>query len=294
MVSVVLPTYNRAGTLARSIDSVLAQTYTNFELIVVDDGSTDDTAGVLRNYASDARVRVLMRGHLGCASARNAGVRAAAAPYVAFQDSDDEWFPHKLAVAIDALKHTGPEVGVFYSDMLWIRRSGSVPFVSPDVKRGVLIDPNTLDFAVHKVGVQSALVKRACFERVGLFDEALSRLIDLELFVRLSALYEFVHHREPLVRFGESGGISADSCALLAARLYLLAKYGRQLKARPEHLAMQHVLIAGAALECGDRQAAAAAIESAGRFASHPTVDRAARRVVAALNADGVAFDKAG
>ena len=116
-VSVVLPSYNRASTLERAIDSVLSQTYSNLELIIVDDGSTDRTPAVLAKYAQRGNVEVVPTPHRGCAAARNSGIRRSRGRYIAFQDSDDEWAPHKLATAIAALEATGPDTSVFYSDM---------------------------------------------------------------------------------------------------------------------------------------------------------------------------------
>src|SRR6476646_10142085 len=102
-VSVVLPTYNRASTIQRAINSVLNQTFSDLELIVVDDGSTDGTRGVLASYKGHGNVHVIATPHAGCAAARNIGIRASRGRYVAFQDSDDEWEPNKLAAATSAL-----------------------------------------------------------------------------------------------------------------------------------------------------------------------------------------------
>ena len=90
LVSIILPTYNRADTIRRAIRSVEAQTYTNWELIVIDDGSTDGTADQVAGL--DARVRIIRQGNQGTAGARNAGLKASRGEYLAFLDSDDEWF----------------------------------------------------------------------------------------------------------------------------------------------------------------------------------------------------------
>ena len=104
LVSVVLPTYNRAPTLGRAIESVLAQTCENLELIVIDDGSTDDTSDVIAHYQADRRVRhIRLPGRGGAAAARNAGIREGTSPFVAFQDSDDVWMPRPRALAMSRL-----------------------------------------------------------------------------------------------------------------------------------------------------------------------------------------------
>src|SRR5687768_15137573 len=104
LVSVVLPTYNRAKTLERSIQSVLNQTFTDFELIIVDDGSTDESESILAKFSQLANVVLVARPRRGCAAARNQGIRLARGRYMAFQDSDDEWRPNKLAKAVAALE----------------------------------------------------------------------------------------------------------------------------------------------------------------------------------------------
>jgi glycosyltransferase involved in cell wall biosynthesis len=110
VVSVILPTYNRASTLGRAVDSVLKQTFDDFELIIIDDGSTDESDAVLRAYTNDGRVRVIRQArNTGCAEARNVGVTASSGLYLAFQDSDDEWLPDKLEKSVAALEALPPE-----------------------------------------------------------------------------------------------------------------------------------------------------------------------------------------
>src|SRR6185436_6342084 len=110
--------------------------------------------------------RVIGIPHNGCAAARNVGIRASRGRYVAFQDSDDEWEPNKLAAAMSALDGTDAGTGVFYSDMLMILRDGrSSVLVSPQVTPGALIDERTLDYQVRCIGIQSAVIKRECFQQ---------------------------------------------------------------------------------------------------------------------------------
>jgi len=253
-VSVVLPTYNRAATLGRAIDSVLNQTYADLRLIVVDDGSTDQTPALLARYANRDDVQIVVTPHRGCAAARNTGIALARGRYIAFQDSDDEWEPNKLAVSVAALDRTGPETGVFYSNMLLIMADGqSAVLESPVVTPGALIDERTLDYHVRCIGIQSAVIKRECFNRVGTFDEALPRLIDLELFIRLAEQYRFVRSPEPLVKFYFGAGISSNRQALVTARRHLLRKYRRRLGRRRHHLAGQYLYLATALQHNGQR-----------------------------------------
>jgi GT2 family glycosyltransferase len=242
IVSVVLPTLNRARTLERAIQSVLDQTFGDLELIIVDDRSTDDTAFVFDKYANQEKVRLISQLVPGCSTARNIGVCASRGRYVAFQDSDDEWVPDKLERAVKALEDSGPEAGVFYSDMIRIEEDGRRSYWhSPDVERGVLINERILDFQVACIGIQSAVIKRECFLKAGLFDECMPRFIDLELFIRLSDQFDFIHCREPLVWYYAGEGISTDARAQVIARTYLMEKYRRRLEASPHHLACQQL-----------------------------------------------------
>jgi glycosyltransferase involved in cell wall biosynthesis len=229
-VSVVLPTYDRAWCLPRSIESVLRQTYEAFELIVVDDGSRDETQRVVAGFA-DRRVRyVRLPRNCGAGAARNAGVRRASGGLLAFQDSDDEWLPAKLERHLREIETCGPDVAVVYSDMQRIRRDGTVGYHrSPTLTPGVLIDPATRTYQAYKLGIQSAVLRRECFEAVGGFDEVLPALEDLELFIRLSRRYRLRHLQEALVRYHETDGLSSNMAAKAIARRRLLDLYESEL-----------------------------------------------------------------
>lgn len=254
LVSVILPTYNRANTLGRAIESVLNQTYSNLELIIVDDRSTDETNLIFDKYFGLDNVRLISQLEPGCSVARNIGIDASRGHYIAFQDSDDEWLPDKLEKAVSALMSTGLETGLFYSDMIRVQSDGSwTKFESPDVERGVLINDRTLDYQVYGIGIQSAVIKRECFEKAGYFDEGLPRFIDLELFIRLSDHFRFIHCKEALVKYHACEGISTNKQALVKARRYLLRKYRRRLKEQKHYLGTQHLHLALAFLENGNR-----------------------------------------
>jgi len=254
LVSIVLPTYNRAATLERAIESVLKQTFADFELIIIDDRSADDTHLILSKCAGLVNVRTASQLRRGCSVARNIGISIAQGRYVAFQDSDDEWVPDKLAKAVAALEGTGPETGVFYSDMLRVEADGSsADLRSPDVEPGVLVNETTLDYQVYSIGIQSAVIKRKCFDEAGYFDEGLPRFIDLELFIRLSDGFRFVHCKEMLVKYHAGEGISTNRQALVTARRYLLHKYHGRLKQQKHHLAKQYLHLALALEQTGDK-----------------------------------------
>lgn len=229
-VSIVLPTHQRGDLLGRAIVSVLAQTYVDFELVVVDDGSTDDTAAVVSRI-EDPRVRLIrLPVNRGAAAARNAGIAATRAPFLAFQDSDDEWLPHKLASHMRVFASCPAAVGVVYSDMQRVHADGRVTeFRSPDLVPERLLDPATGFYQVCGIGIQSTVIRRECLEAVGGFNEAFPALEDLELFIRLLRHCEFHHLGEPLVRYHETDGLSRNVPAKATARELLLQIYASDL-----------------------------------------------------------------
>ena len=244
-VSVILPTFNRAGTLRRAIDSVLDQSYTDRELIVVDDGSTDGTDLVIAEHYATAGLRYIRLPHRGPSATRNAGIAAARGRFIAFQDDDDQWLPGRLERTVAALEAAGPSVGLCYSDMIYVRHNGQEDdYASPDVVRGGLFDDGRNTYQVEGIGIQSALIRRECLEDVGGFDESLPRFVDMELFIRLSQRYDFLHLKVPLVRYYQNQGISTNVEAMIRARRSLLRRYAGRVK--PRHVAFQHLFTAEA------------------------------------------------
>jgi len=194
-VSVIIPTYNRAHIVGEAIESVLAQTYQDFEIIVVDDASTDNTREVLAGYAAHHpdKIRVIYREtNGGAGAARNDGIRASKGEYISFLDSDDLYLPHRLQVAVDALD-ANPSFGGAYADL---RR------VAPD---GAVLS-SWLGEAGHRasgwifkqqltrggVATDTMTVRRQCFGEVGLFDESLRRCQDGHMALRLTHRYPFL------------------------------------------------------------------------------------------------------
>ena len=246
-VSVILPTYNRAQLIMRSIKSVLDQTYGNFELIVIDDGSTDDTERVMSSFV-DKRVRYIRyEKNSGAAVARNVGVNSARGKYIAFQDSDDAWMPEKLEKQMKAFESAGSDLGVVYTDMLLVSENGLANYwQSPEIDSSDIVDKKRREYQVFNIGIQSVLIKKECFNKVGLFDERFPRFIDLELLIRLSKDYRFFHIKEPLVRYHINKGISSDEIAGCISRLLLLEKYFKYINENEDFIFNQLSLINGA------------------------------------------------
>ena len=242
-VSVVLPTYNRAPLLGRSIRSVLGQSYEDFELVVVDDGSTDGTAEVVAAFG-DPRVRYVALGrNAGAGAARNVGIRLARGKFLAFQDSDDEWLPSKLAKQMEAFGRGPAGLGVVYSDMQRILRDGTATyFAAPSVLSGRLVSPAAWFYQVCNLGVQSTVIRREYLDEVKHFNEDLPALEDLEMFIRLSRRCAFQRLREPLVKYYDTQGVSKDRYAGWVSRKLILKLYYKELLARNPAFLCKEVL----------------------------------------------------
>ena len=237
-VSVIIPTYNRAHLVGRAIRSVLNQTYQDFEIIVVDDGSTDNTEEVVKSFI-DPRIRYIRHEkNKGAAAARNTGIKAAKGKFIAFQDSDDEWLPEKLQKQMKVFENAPPRVGVVYTDMWRLRGGERRYWHSPAIRpEDGIVYKQALD-RVMGIGIQTAVIKRECFAKIGMLDEQLPRFIDLELFVRLSKCYYFYHINEPLVNYYDTGkSISSNTTALVTAYELLFEKYSYDIVGSKRSLA---------------------------------------------------------
>jgi len=196
-VSVVITTYNYGLFLPEAIDSVLRQTFKDFEVIVVDDGSTDNTSEVILPYLSNPCLRYIRKENGGQASAKNRGIIESKGEFIAFLDADDVWFPTKLEKQIALF--ADQKVGVVYSKRVLIDPYGNErPFGHPKLYRGPVLDQI---FINNFVCFSSAIVKRQCFEEVGKFDESLPMAIDYDLWLRIAVHYHFDYVNEPLVKY---------------------------------------------------------------------------------------------
>jgi glycosyltransferase involved in cell wall biosynthesis len=196
--SVVIATYNYGHFLGEAITSVLNGTFTDFEIIVVDDGSSDGTAEVVLPFLSDRRLRYYRTRHRGLSAARNVGIRFAQAPLVAFLDADDLWLPEKLARQL-ALFRRDPGLGVVYARRLLIDESGAaIDFQEPLLYRGHVVQQI---FRRNFVCFSSTVVRAAVFRKVGLFDEELALAMDYDLWLRTAREFRFDYVDEPLVKY---------------------------------------------------------------------------------------------
>jgi glycosyltransferase involved in cell wall biosynthesis len=181
LVSVVIPTYNRGWTLKEAIDSVLDQDYGNLELIVVDDGSTDDTPQLLSAYAD--RLRYLRQTNRGVSAARNAGIRASRGAFIALLDSDDIWLPGKLIAQVDYfIRH--PQALICQTQEIWIRNGRRVNPGKRHRKPAGMIFEKSL--ALCLVSPSAVMMRPSLLAEVGLFDESLPACEDYDLWLRIA------------------------------------------------------------------------------------------------------------
>ncbi len=193
-VSVIIPSYDRGATLERSLGSVLAQRTPSREIIVVDDGSTDGTGDWVRTRFP--QVRYIRQDNQGVSSARNRGIRAARAEWLAFLDSDDQWLPEKLALQQQALQ-ANPHLRVCHTHEIWMRAGRRVNPCKHHKKHGGFIFQHCLPRCV--ISPSSVIVHRSVFEQVGLFDESLPACEDYELWLRVCARLPVLYVERPLI-----------------------------------------------------------------------------------------------
>lgn len=254
-VSVIIPTYNRAHLLGRAIRSVLAQTYQDFELIVVDDGSSDNTGEVVATFV-DPRIHYLRHEeNRGAAAARNTGIKASRGEYVAFLDSDCEWLPEKLEKQMEVFGKVSSRVGVVYTDLWSVNQDGHRKYwhssrVMPE--DGIIYD-HLIGSQLASISMPSVVIKRECLAKVGLFDETFPRLIDRDLYIQLSKHFYFYHIAEPLLNhYGRGEGISSDDRSLVKAEKLILEKYYDDIAKSRKSLASHQYVIGNLLCQNGE------------------------------------------
>lgn len=222
-VSVIIPTYNFGRFVAAAVESALNQTFTDLEVIVVDDGSTDDTREVLRPFGE--RISYLYQENQGVCAARNRGIREARGEFVAFLDSDDEWLPHKLARQVPVLE-AAREVGLVHSNALIVDEEGETRVAFEGVDEEVL----SRGLARHLlfgncVICPTVVVRRRCLERVGPFDASLPGCEDWDMWHRIARVSEVAYIGEPLAKYRRHAlSASEDADHMLEISLKVLEK----------------------------------------------------------------------
>ncbi|WP_167604639.1 glycosyltransferase family 2 protein [Maribellus sediminis] len=224
LVSVIIPTYNRANVIAESINSVLNQTYSNLELIIVDDYSTDNTEEIIRNMGDRRLVYYKLDKNRGACFARNYGIEKARGELIAFQDSDDIWLPTKLEKQVSCINELDGSYGMVYCS--FTRNYGSKSIVPRPQEKNTSGNIHKKLLYGNFIGTPTILCKRDIFNKTGSFDDSLTALQDWDLVLRISKEYKIMHLKESLV----NARITSDSITKnfnkgILAREYFFSKH---------------------------------------------------------------------
>lgn len=227
-VSIIIPTYNRAKTIIKAIDSILYQTYKDYEIIIIDDGSTDNTKETIQSYLAIANIYYYRQENKKTAAARNFGIKKSKGDYIAFLDSDDLWFPRKLEMQVKILSEN-PDVGAVGSNQMLIDENGKelgLKYSYNKLKSGFIF--KELLLRKFYISTQTLLVRKEVFNDVGLFDEKLKNALeDWELTLRIAQKYRIIMIKQPLIK--RTVRRNPESISYLEFRIknhqYILKKY---------------------------------------------------------------------
>jgi glycosyltransferase involved in cell wall biosynthesis len=215
LVSVVIPTFDRESTIARAVQSAVDQTYSNTEVIVVDDGSRDGTENVLSRFEN--RIRVIRQQNAGASAARNTGISIARGEIVAFLDSDDWWLSTKLEAQVELLESLGPDVPCCLCNISLPHKpfgketSFELADLHPRLDKGLWRNPTEILLTRFVLFNQAVAVRRDALIKVGNFDHAFRVLEDYDFALRLSILGDWAFVKEPLVSYGVGQANSLSS-----------------------------------------------------------------------------------
>jgi glycosyltransferase involved in cell wall biosynthesis len=200
-VSVILPCYNGTRWLSRAIESVLSQMYENFELVIVDDGSTDSSSAIITPYLSDNRVRYVYHNHGGFSAALNKGIAESNGDLIGFIGQDDLWTPNKLLFQIEYIKKH-PGIDLVHSDYYVINSEERILRV---VRGNSFKNYSKEQIIMHlflnnSIGFETVLINRNCFNKIGVFDEGMAGFSDHEMWLRVAGFFKIGYVDKPLVK----------------------------------------------------------------------------------------------
>jgi glycosyltransferase involved in cell wall biosynthesis len=204
IISIIIPTYNRCNLLPRAINSVLNQSFKNFELIIVDDGSTDETKKIIEKYLKkNSRIKYIYQKNSGSpAQPRNTGIKIAKGNYIAFLDHDDEWFNDKLEKQIKMYIKNNKD------NKIGLVGCGAISINTKSKEKKIIKFPPSLKIksakALKKIipySCSSIMIKKSIFQEIGLFDEKMRVSDDYDMYIRISRKYRFIFIQEPLFNY---------------------------------------------------------------------------------------------
>jgi len=226
LVSVVIPAYNAARFIRRAVDSALDQTWQSREIVVVNDGSTDDTDRVLAEYGDS--IRVIHKPNGGLSSARNRGIRESRGDYVAFLDADDYWLPEKLRRQVEALSN--PKIGFCSTRARLEDAAGNelgewkCPLIEETLLKTLFLQNGSIPGSGSGV-----MVRRQLFDKIGIFDESLGSLEDIDMWMRLASVTDYRCIDEPLTVIIKQPGSMSTNLAVMRHSASRVMRKNRQL-----------------------------------------------------------------
>ena len=221
LFTVVIPTFNRKKFLKRSTDSVLNQTYKDFELIIVDDGSTDATIELMADYTGKG-INYIRTPNLGVSHGRNTGIKNSRGSYIAFLDSDDYWESTKLEHVIYEINKS-PDINIFHTEEIWYKNGKLLGQKKKHKKPDGYVYENCLPLCC--IGMSTSVVKRTLFDEIGMFDEKLPACEDYDLWLRACLRNEVKLIKEPLtIKDGGRDDQLSNQAGLDKYRIYALEK----------------------------------------------------------------------
>ena len=251
-VSVIIPTYNRGEVLDQAVKSVLAQTYKNYELIVVDDGSTDNTSRILRKFGN--KIRYFSKLHGGVSSSRNFGLEKSEGSWVAFLDSDDYWLPEKLERQIQYVQEH-QNILIVQTDEKWIRNGVPVNPIKKHRKYSGWIFSKCLPLCI--VSPSAVMIHQRIFNDVGVFDENLPVCEDYDLWLRIAYKYQIDLIPEKLIvkTGGHSDQLSRQYWGMDRYRIIALEKIlTEEISTEQRELVLEEIIKKLTVLETGRRK----------------------------------------
>jgi glycosyltransferase involved in cell wall biosynthesis len=253
-VSVIIITYNRAHLLGAAMTSVLNQTFQDFELIVVDDASQDNTADVVRSFRDD-RIRYIRHDtNKRVAGARNTGLQNSMGEYIAFLDDDDEWLPEKLQRQVDLLDSCSPVVGGVYTGFIQVDRStGKTLMRIVPSKRGIIFEDMFIENCIGTASV--VLLRKKCFAKIGLFDENISYGEDYDMWLRISREFQFEYIIDSLLKYYvHDNKLSTNYEAMIRGMETIYKKYEQFFALDKKRYSSRYLELGVACCRSGDAQ----------------------------------------
>ena len=240
-VSIIVTCYNYGQFVARCLASIQSQTFSDYEVIIVDDGSTDNSVEEIQPFLLDSRFRCIVQKNGGQAYAKNRGIKESTAEFIAFLDADDQWLPDKLERQIPLF--TGLDIGVVYSRVSHVNKEGVVLPPQPSDKYMEPRRGKVTEYLIYDnfIPFSSAIVRRKCFDSFGMFDESLAMGIDWDLWLRISThkQFDFCDASFLHYRVGHSGQMSKNILKRIHCADKIVAKFKKNFPDALPHTVMR-------------------------------------------------------